>query len=137
MIKIPLNSQIQNGESASHKHMDFKVRQGKTDFQKTDIKKVAKDMEALFLYELIKVMKQTSENMSIENKGLGSDTYMDLFDMEVSRSMAEKGTGISESIENWFKRVPRSDNDIIKDDLKAIKEIIGNADNTNKRCKKI
>lgn len=73
---------------------------------KSDIKKVAKEMEALFIYELMKVMRETTETMSSDNKGLGNETYTGMFDMEVSKVMAEKGIGIQDAIVNWLDRRP-------------------------------
>jgi len=73
---------------------------------KSEIRKVAKEMEALFIYELVKVMRKTSESMAPEEKGLGNDSYMSLFDMEVSRVMAERGFGLHNAIEDWLERSP-------------------------------
>jgi Rod binding domain-containing protein len=72
--------------------------------EKSEIKKVAKEMEALFVNELIKVMRKTSESISPDSKGLGNDTYMDLFDMEVSRAMADRGFGLQDAIEKWLEK---------------------------------
>lgn len=72
--------------------------------QKSDIRKVAKEMEALFIYQLMKVMRETTDNISNEEKGLGNDTYTSLFDMEVSKVMAERGFGIRHSLEKFLER---------------------------------
>lgn len=71
-----------------------------------DFKKVAKEMESLFTYQLLKVMREASEGLSSENKGLGYGTYMGLFDMELSRILAERGTGIQDALVQWFQRMP-------------------------------
>lgn len=95
-------------------NVDSKTQRTEQKTHKPEIKKVAKEMEALFVYELIKVMRETTEVMSSESKGLGSETYKGLFDMEVSRVMAEKGVGIQDAIVNWFERSPNNkinDND--------------------------
>jgi len=73
---------------------------------KSDIKKVAREMESLFINELMKVMRETTEAMSSDHKGLGNETYTGMFDMEVSRIMAERGIGIQDAIVNWFERSP-------------------------------
>jgi Rod binding domain-containing protein len=81
---------------------------------KSDIKKVAREMESLFIYELMKVMRKTTETMSANNKGLGNETYMDIFDQEISKVMSEKGIGIQDAIVNWLDRRPQNkenDND--------------------------
>jgi Rod binding domain-containing protein len=77
--------------------------------EKAGIKKVAKEMEALFVNELIKVMRKTSESISPDTKGLGNDTYMDLFDMEISRSLADRGFGLQNAIEKWLEKRPNID----------------------------
>ncbi|NOZ68724.1 MAG: hypothetical protein GXP46_05670 [Deferribacteres bacterium] len=72
----------------------------------TEYRKVAREMESLFAYQLIKVMRETAESMSSEKKGPGYDTYMSLFDMEVSRLLAERGLGLSDAIVRWMQRMP-------------------------------
>ncbi|RJQ45418.1 MAG: hypothetical protein C4538_08295 [Nitrospiraceae bacterium] len=72
--------------------------------ENTDIKKVAKEMEALFIHELIKVMRRASGSASSEEHGLGKDTYMDLFDMELSKVMSERGVGLQKSLEDFLNK---------------------------------
>lgn len=71
------------------------------------IRKVAKEMEAVFVNELLKVMRETTESISSDNKGFGNETYMGLFDMEVSRVIADKGIGIQDTIVRWLERRPK------------------------------
>jgi Rod binding domain-containing protein len=79
--------------------------------EKSEIKKVAKEMEALFVYELIKEMRKISETMSPDEKGMGNETYMGLFDMEVSRVIADRGFGLKDKIENWLEnKIQLNDN---------------------------
>lgn len=66
--------------------------------QKEDLKKVAKEMESLFAFQLLKVMRETAESISTEKKGNGHDTYMSLFDMEVSKLLSERGLGLQDAI---------------------------------------
>jgi len=61
------------------------------------IKAVAKQMESLFVYEMLKVMREASETSS--TGGLGSDTYTTMFDMELSKNLSERGIGLSDMIE--------------------------------------
>jgi Rod binding domain-containing protein len=60
------------------------------------VKAVAKEMEALFAYELIKAMRKTT-GQSLKG-GLGGDIYTSLFDMELAKLCAEKGLGIKEML---------------------------------------
>jgi len=59
------------------------------------LKAIAKEMEALFAYEMIKAMRKTSESTSGDN--FGESAYMSIFDMELSRLIAEKGLGLQEA----------------------------------------
>lgn len=77
---------------------------------KEDVKKIAREMEALFIHELIKVMRKTADSASSEDHGLGKDTYMDLFDMELSRVMAGRGFGLQKALENFLdKKIEQHD----------------------------
>ncbi len=66
------------------------------------VKAVAKEMEALFAYEMIKAMRETTSSDS--DKGLGGGTYMSLFDMELSRLFAERGLGLQEILLKGLNR---------------------------------
>jgi murein DD-endopeptidase MepM/ murein hydrolase activator NlpD len=65
------------------------------------MKAVAKEMEAMFAYEMIKVMRETSDVSS--KGGLGMDTYMSLFDQEISKLVAERGLGLQNMLEKGLK----------------------------------
>lgn len=60
------------------------------------IRAVAKEMESVFAYELIKAMRQTTE--SIGNSGYGNGAYMTMFDMELSRLLADRGLGLQDML---------------------------------------
>jgi murein DD-endopeptidase MepM/ murein hydrolase activator NlpD len=60
------------------------------------LKAVAKEMEALFVYELIKAMRQTATEET--KTSLGKDTYMGMFDMELARLLSERGLGLQEML---------------------------------------
>lgn len=58
------------------------------------IKAVAKEMEALFAYEMLKAMRETTETFS---KGsFSSNTYMSMFDMELARILSNRGLGLQD-----------------------------------------
>jgi len=73
-----------------------------------EYRKMAREMESLFTYQLLKIMRQASESMSAEKKGMGYNTYMSMFDTELSRMMSEKGLGLQDAIIKWLERVPGS-----------------------------
>lgn len=64
------------------------------------VKAVAKEMEALFVYELIKAMRQTTTEET--KTSLGKDTYMGMFDMELARLLSERGLGLQEMLLKTF-----------------------------------
>ena len=73
----------------------------------SELKEVAKEMEAVFAYQLIKEMRKTSNSMFSEN-AMGSDTYMSLFDMELSNLFAERGLGLQDAMMRWLERAPNT-----------------------------
>lgn len=77
---------------------------GDIEKQKEEFKKVAKEMESLFAYQLLKVMRETNADLSEDGSGIGQETYMSLFDMEVSKMFADRGLGMQENIVSWLER---------------------------------
>ncbi|MFN3396769.1 MAG: peptidoglycan DD-metalloendopeptidase family protein [Thermodesulfovibrionales bacterium] len=78
------------------------------------IKLAAKELESLFAYELIKAMRQASEESS---KGMGSDVYTSLFDMELARLMAERGLGLREML---LKGINRERYGAVRDSIRGV-----------------
>jgi murein DD-endopeptidase MepM/ murein hydrolase activator NlpD len=74
------------------------------------IKTVAKQMEALFAYEMIKVMRETT-NSSSEGT-LGNDTYMSMFDMELSRLFAERDLGLQDMLVKGLTSIEEKKNQV-------------------------
>ncbi len=70
------------------------------------LKAVAKEMESLFAYEMIKAMRETTDMGSEE--GLGMDTYMSMFDMELARLFAERGLGLQDILLKGMNRIEKS-----------------------------
>jgi murein DD-endopeptidase MepM/ murein hydrolase activator NlpD len=70
------------------------------------VKEVAKQMEALFAYEMIKAMRETTETMS--KGGLGGGAYLSMFDMELSKLFAERGMGLQDMILKGLNREQNS-----------------------------
>jgi murein DD-endopeptidase MepM/ murein hydrolase activator NlpD len=67
------------------------------DIDQTRLKGAIKDLEALFIYEMLKEMRQTTQG-GILGKGMGGDIYSSLFDMEVAKVFAERGIGLGDLI---------------------------------------
>lgn len=87
---------IQINTSNAYRLEDLKGRKD------TDaIKAVAKEMESLFAYELVKAMRQTT---SLTKGSLGQDIYMSMFDIEIARLISEKGLGFQDLIIKYLQR---------------------------------
>jgi len=66
---------------------------------KEEISKLAGEMEALFIHQLLKIMREQVKNHG-EEKGFGQDIHQGLFDLELARELAlKKGIGLKEIIE--------------------------------------
>ncbi len=91
------------------------------------IKFVAKEMEAIFLQELIKEMRKT--NIQSSENSFGNDMYMGIFDIELSRILSQRGTGLQQMLIQGLTRLKdKHDNNIYnelnnKDKLKSINEV--------------
>lgn len=68
------------------------------------LRQAVKDFESLFLYEMLKEMRKVAGSGSLWGKGLGDDIYGSLFDMELAKAMAQRGTGLGDLI---LKQVER------------------------------
>ncbi len=64
------------------------------------VKSVAKEMESLFAFEMIKAMRQTT--LASSENSFGKDVYMSMFDMEIARLFAEKGLGLQDMLIKGF-----------------------------------
>jgi Rod binding domain-containing protein len=89
-------------------NMESRAGRAEGEVQKEDLKKVAKEMESLFAFQLLKVMRETADSISTEKKGNGHDTYMSLFDMEISKLLSERGLGLQDAIVKGFERVQQA-----------------------------
>jgi murein DD-endopeptidase MepM/ murein hydrolase activator NlpD len=64
--------------------------------QKAELKRVSQEFEAVFISHLLKVMRETIEDSGLLEGGFGKSIYTELFDQEVSLSLARRGAlGIS------------------------------------------
>jgi len=58
------------------------------------VRGAAREVEALFAYEMVKAMRASSAGAG--GKGFGSEVYGSLFDMELARVIASRGLGLQE-----------------------------------------
>ena len=66
--------------------------------EKARLRKAATAFESLFMYQMLKAMRQTVGESALSKdspmaSGMGKDVFMDMFDMHLSRDMADSGTG--------------------------------------------
>ena len=82
------------------RHLEGKLRaiqNSAGEKQSRDLKKAAQEFEAVFIAYLWKVMRETIEQSGLLEEGLGKSIYMEMFDQEISMSMARRGAlGISD-----------------------------------------
>ena len=74
-----------------------------SDKNRAELKKVAEEFEAVFIAQLLKIMRETIEESGLEGSGFGKSIYTELFDQEIALSMAKRGAlGISDIIYKSF-----------------------------------
>ncbi len=97
LTQVPTDILTSNGT-----HLEEKVRavQNSTGPKNSnELKKVSQEFEAIFLSQLLKVMRETVEESGLFEGGFGKSIYTDLFDQEISLSMSRRGAlGISDLI---------------------------------------
>jgi murein DD-endopeptidase MepM/ murein hydrolase activator NlpD len=71
------------------------------------VRTVAREMEALFAYEMVKAMRGTAGG-DADGKGFGGEVYGSMFDMELARVIASKGLGLQEILLKGFERMTPS-----------------------------
>ncbi len=100
----PLNQMPMNMLNSSGSRLENRLQavQGVSGAkQKAELKKVSQEFEAVFIAHLLKVMRETIEESGLLEGGFGKSTYTELFDQEVSLSLARRGTlGISNLLYN-------------------------------------
>jgi len=55
------------------------------------LKKVCEDFESIFISQMLKVMRKSVPKSGLLDGGSQQDTYLSLFDEELSKSMAKRG----------------------------------------------
>lgn len=71
---------------------------GSLEQEKARLRKATQEFESLFMYQMLKAMRQTVGESSLAegspmSNSLGKDTFMDMFDVQLSQDMASGGTG--------------------------------------------
>ena len=114
-----IKTQLSPIKSNAQKSGDEKIESLKKIEGTKQYKKVAEEMESLFAYQLLKTMRETANTLTEDTKSSGHDTYMSMFDIEISKLFAKRGMGLQDSIISWLERMPVStnvNNKILKND---------------------
>ncbi len=70
-----------------------------------ELQKACKEFEALFTYQLLKSMRRTVEKCDLFHGGQGEEIYESLFDLELSKQMADMGpNSLSRMLYEQLKR---------------------------------
>jgi murein DD-endopeptidase MepM/ murein hydrolase activator NlpD len=113
MTQIPMNMLNSSGGRLENRLQAVQGVSGAK--QKAELKKVSQEFEAVFIAHLLKVMRETIEESGLLEGGFGKSTYTELFDQEVSLSLARRGAlgisnllykNLSEKIDNTEKQKP-------------------------------
>jgi Rod binding domain-containing protein len=97
MDEISFSNLPKSTVQASSEKNDKSTNQASTEFSQKRLKKAVKDFESLFIFEMLKEMRQTTHGDFL-GKGLGNDIYHSLFDMEIAKLMADKGMGLGDML---------------------------------------
>jgi|WetSurMetagenome_2_1015567.scaffolds.fasta_scaffold566164_2 Rod binding domain-containing protein len=76
------------------------------------VKIVAKEMERLFAYEMIKAMRETTDVSS--KKDLGGSAYTSMFDMELAKLFSERGLGLQDILLQGLNRIAAKSGNVDK-----------------------
>ncbi len=77
------------------------VRNSRVSDSPGELKKAAQQFESLFICYLLKVMRETIEESGLTEGGFGKSIYTELFDDELSKSIAQRGAlGIADLLIN-------------------------------------
>lgn len=74
--------------------------------QDVALKKIAQQFESLFLHEMLKTMRKANESFEEGSLFNGGDTqfFRDMYDQQLSLSLAQKGTGLAQVIYEQLNR---------------------------------
>ena len=99
MNELIFNSVNQNPMNLVHMNPKPLNAASASEKDKAELKKVAEEFEAVFIGQLLKIMRETIQESGMEGGGFGKSIYTELFDQEIALSMARRGAlGIGDII---------------------------------------
>ncbi len=87
--QVPLD--ILTSSSAGMESRLHVAKTGATASQRNELKKAAREFEAIFIAHMLKVMRETIQESGLMEGGFGKSIYTELFDQEVSLNLAQRG----------------------------------------------
>ncbi|MBN1571492.1 MAG: peptidoglycan DD-metalloendopeptidase family protein [Acidobacteria bacterium] len=101
---VPLNQVPLEFLTSSGSRIEGRIHAAKSEAagpkQRSEIRKAAQQFEAVFIANMLKVMRETIEESGLLEGGFGKSIYTELFDQEVSLSLAKRGVlGIADLLE--------------------------------------
>ncbi len=72
-----------------------------------DLRKVARDFEAIFLENLLKTMRRTIPKGGLLDGGQSEEIYTFLFDREIAQRMAQRSIGLADLIQRQLEQQRR------------------------------
>lgn len=95
-LLVPLNQIPTDLMAKPGSALEAKIRAAQNtgaDKQKQELKKASQEFESIFMAYLLKVMRETIQESGLtEGGGFGKSIYTEMFDQEISVSMAKRGT---------------------------------------------
>lgn len=74
--------------------------------QNGELKKAAQEFEAIFIAQMLKVMRETIEESGLTEGGFGKSIYTELFDQEIAINLSKRGAlGIADLLEKRLTAV--------------------------------
>ncbi|GBD39443.1 Murein DD-endopeptidase MepM [bacterium HR37] len=123
-VKTGFRSELYQNTSATYYRNLQELKglvQDKSKISPQVIKSVAREMESLFIYEMIKAMRSTVETKS----DFGKEVNTSMFDLELARVLSQRGIGLQDIlVRELEKRIGNMDNEKTNTPLDA-KQISG------------
>jgi murein DD-endopeptidase MepM/ murein hydrolase activator NlpD len=120
---MPMDMSPVSGKTLDQKIMAAQAASGES--QKAELKKVAQEFEAIFIAQMLKVMRSAIEESGMTDGGFGKTIYTELFDQELALNMARHGSiGIADLL---YRNLSSAEN--ANDMEPSVPAVSGNAPN--------
>lgn len=93
VIDAPVHAQIEILNSPGSR-FEARLRAAQNsagELRDQELKRVSREFESIFISQLLKVMRETIEESGLTEGGFGKSIYTELFDQEISQTIARRG----------------------------------------------